>query len=71
MSAKNTQYIVSRSKKWRNNVKPFEAILYGVGAFLFGLLVVFCLMLMFADLFEFDKQLDNLWERVKRWFKRD
>ena len=52
-------------------MRPFEAILYGVGAFLFGLLVVFCLMLMFADLFEFDEQLDNLWERVKRWFKRD
>lgn len=52
-------------------MKPIEAVLYGVLVFFIGVIAVFCLTLVFADLFEFDEQLDNLWERVKRWFNRD
>ncbi len=52
-------------------MKPIEAVLYGIGVFLTGILAAFCLMLMFADLFEFNEQLDNLWEKVKGWFNRD
>jgi hypothetical protein len=51
-------------------MKPFEAILYGLGAFGFGLLMAFTLMLVFADVFEFNEQLDRLYEHIKAFAKK-
>lgn len=51
-------------------MKPFEAILYGLGAFGFGLLMAFTLMLVFADIFEFNEQLDRLYEHIKAFAKK-